>query len=296
MEALQSTFGDAFMSLPILIIGLIFFLGMLTSNVGLLYLFLGHFLVVPSFSFLANEKTKPFPLFPGKDKDEKFDIFKFARWFISLFIFFTVTTTSAKILSGTDYSLLILFGLLGAIPQFFELPFFFANPIAVIYPNSSNPTPSSSCSILPGVDSPYNSPSDWVSHITFFFGFIMANATALYNEPVPKVSSTSDASADKERQAKIQVRVANRKYISLTIALFSLVILFALLFFRFYKTACEDKLGIAWFPILVCYYLGFAFFTLVKSCGVRPADVLGIVQGMISSELIDNPIVCVGAT
>jgi hypothetical protein len=290
MEALQSTFGDAFMSLPILIIGLIFFLGMLTSNVGLLYLFLGHFLVVPSFSFLANERSHP--LFGN---DGKYDIFKIVRWSISLIIFFIVTTSSTRILSGSDNSYIMLLGLLGVIPQFFKLPFFFANPLAVIFPTSSNPAPSSSCSILPGVDSPYNSPSDWVNHITFFFGFIMANATALYNEPTPKVSSTSDPSADKAREAKIQVRVSNRKYISLTIALFSVVILFALLFFRFYKTACEDKLGMAWFPILICYYLGFAFFTLVKSCGVRPADVLGIVQGMISSELIDNPIVCVGA-
>ncbi len=291
MEALQSTFGDAFMSLPILIIGLVFFLGMLTSNVGLLYLFLGHFLVVPSFSFLANERSHPL-----YNNAEKFDIFKVARWFISLFIFFAVTITSAKIFSESDYSILILLGVFGVIPQFLKQPFFFANPIAIMFPSlSTNPTPSSGCSILPGVESPYSSPSDWVSHITFFFGFIMANSIALYNEPTPKVSSTNDATADKERDIKIKLRVTNRKSIAMTISIFSLVLLFALLSFRFYKTACEETIKIAFFPILVCYFLGYAFFTLVKSCGVRPADVLGIVQGMISTDLIDNPIVCVGA-
>ena len=289
MEALQSSFGDAFVSLPILIIGLIFFLGMLTSNVGLLYLFIGHFAVVPSFSFLANERSHPF-----FGDDGKADVFKIARWFISLAIFFTVTVYSTRVVSESDNSYYMFLALLGAIPQFLKKPFFFANPLSFFF-ESSNPSPGSKCSILPGVESPYSSPSDWVSHITFFFGFIMANAVALYTQPTPPVSSTKDPAADKERQAKIDLRVTNRKSISLTIMIVSLVIFLILLWFRFNKTECEERFAIASAPIIICYFLGYAFFQLVyKTCGVRPADVLGIVQGMISSELIDNPIVCVG--
>ena len=58
MESLGDSFGDAFITLPLLIIGFIFFLGTLTSNIGLLYLFLGHLGIVPALEFLGNE-TRP---------------------------------------------------------------------------------------------------------------------------------------------------------------------------------------------------------------------------------------------
>ena len=90
MEALQSSFGDAFVSLPILIIGLIFFLGMLTSNVGLLYLFLGHLAVVPSLSFLSNEKG-----IPWADEDGTRNPVKAIQWILSLIILFGFNVPSA---------------------------------------------------------------------------------------------------------------------------------------------------------------------------------------------------------
>ena len=287
MEALQSSFGDAFVSLPILIIGLIFFLGMLTSNVGLLYLFLGHLAVVPSLSFLSNEKG-----IPWADEDGTRNPVKAIQWILSLIILFTITIYSAVVSTGLA-GLAVFVGLLGIFPQLLGKPFFFMNPVASFVESSSSA--GGDCSIFPGVEKPYTSPSQWVSHMTFFFGFIMANAVAVYQEPTPKTSATSDPVADKKRQSSINLRVSNRKSITVSIMMISVIIFLTLMYFRYWKTGCEERLGVAWFPIIVIYLIGFAFFNLVyKTCGVRPADVLGIVQGMISTDLIDNPIVCVG--
>lgn len=303
MEALQSSFGDAFVSLPILIIGLIFFLGMLTSNVGLLYLFLGHLAVVPSLSFLSNEKDVPWA-----DTDKTAtpptvtrNPVKAFQWILSLIILFTIAIYSAVVSAG-GAGAAVTAGIIGIIPQFFGLPFFFMNPIPSLkalwnrkLPSDTEFSGGADCSIFPRVENPYNSPSQWVSHMTFFFGFIMANAAAVYQEPTPKTSATSDPVADKKRQASINLRVSNRKSITASIIIISLIIFFTLLYFRYGKTACEERFSVAWFPILVIYLMGAAFFNLVyKTCGVRPADVLGIVQGMISTDLINNPIVCVG--
>jgi len=74
-----------------------------------------------------------------------------------------------------------------------------------------------------------------------------------------------------------------------------IIILGILLWLRFTLTACEGTFISSLTHILIIYGTGISFcYVLIKSCGVRPADVLGIVQGMISADLIDNPIVCVG--
>jgi hypothetical protein len=44
------------------------------------------------------------------------------------------------------------------------------------------------------------------------------------------------------------------------------------------------------------FVLGSCFFYITyKLCGVRPTDILGIVQGMAPSKLVDNPIVCIAS-
>ena len=44
---------------------------------------------------------------------------------------------------------------------------------------------SGACAMLPNTSTPRINPSTWVSHFVFLYGFIMANATAIMNEPVP---------------------------------------------------------------------------------------------------------------
>ena len=299
MEALQSTFGDAFTTLPLLIMGFIFFLGALTSNIGLLYLFLGHLIIVPALGYLGNQTGHP--LYEG----DKFSVTVMFKWLFSLVVFSGINTGSLKASIDSVGSFGILVILLPAILQLiFKQSFFHffnfpdwknANGERFTGIPDSNPA-SPACNIIPAEDGQiYNSPSHWVNHIVFFFGFIMSNAVAVYSEPKPKEVNTGNTAADKKRNAQADQRVTNRKSLVVSIMCVSSIVLFILLFFRYKKSACEGDFRLAIIPGAIAYGTGFAFFNLLyKACGVRPADVLGIVQGMISSDLIDNPIVCVG--
>ena len=72
-------------------------------------------------------------------------------------------------------------------------------------------------------------------------------------------------------------------------------VLICLLYLRL-QTPCEDSIGNVAVPILITFFLGYGWFYIIyKECGVRPTDVLGIVQGFVSPDMIDNPIVCVGS-
>jgi hypothetical protein len=302
MEALQSSFGDAFATLPLLIMGFIFFLGMLTSNIGLLYLFIGHLIVVPAISFLGNDKGEIY-------KGGELDITKLFKLLASVAIFFGINFSSASTEAAKDgvEDSAAVFGVSGTLlpiillgfQYLFKRPLFdFLNPAYLPFLGipSNDAQPGPGCNILPHTEGAYSSPSHWVNHISFFFGFIMSNAVAVYKEPTPPNPTTADPAADKKRQAGIDLRVSNRKSITVSIMILSIVLFGLLLLFRYRKTACENNFWLALVPLSIAYMTGFGFFTLIyTSCGVRPADVLGIVQGLIDTKLIDNPIVCVGS-
>jgi len=308
MESLGDSFGDAFITLPLLIIGFIFFLGILTSNIGLLYLFLGHLGVVPALQFLGNE-TRPF----GQPKNMFY-------YFLSWLTFMLIHSFGLKGVTGSDLShivwacgvpsvaLHIYFRWFGksytrntfTFLDLVNIPYWLSEerqitesaPACNLLPSSkSEESPSKSTTI----STTMSSPSYWMYHIVFFFGFIFANALALYNEDVPEKVKTTDPKKDAERNANIDRRVTNRKSICIAIMILPIIILGILLWLRFTLTACEGTFISSLTHILITYGTGISFcYVLVKSCGVRPADVLGIVQGMISADLIDNPIVCVG--
>lgn len=282
IEGLQSSFGDAFVTLPLLLIGVSFFFGTLTSNTGLLYLFLGQLLLVPAVQFILNEPGR-FWLDP-KDTTKK-DPVRAIKWILSL-----LTTT---IFNGAPFDSrwdTVLRGVL--------TPFLLVGQLIVLNLYPPPPVDSKSCSLVPRVDldtSPvYSSPTSWTAHIVFFCSFVLHNAIGIYNEPTPELQATDEKEAA-IRKAKLDERVANRKWISGTIVFLSLVLLLVLLFFRYKFTPCESGFFRSLPGILVLFITGGSYFNLVyKYCGVRPADVLGIVQGLINPDLIDNPIVCVG--
>jgi hypothetical protein len=296
---LRQSFSDAFITLPLITIGLVFFLGMLTSNIGLIYLFFGHLLVVPSLAFFGNEK--------GLKENGEWSLAKGIKYFISLLILFTVYGVSLQGQTESNLSfliyLVILIPLIGQTIQL-NLPqeqqksfFYFYNPFEW-FMEKGDKSPSASCEMFPtgSEDTIYNTPSNWVNHISFFFGFIIANALAIYNEPTPKATGNSEE-AIKASAANIGSRVTNRKWLAGTITALSIFVFLVILMFRYNKTECEQSFWISFIPILITTFTGVSWFKLVQTkCGVRPADVLGIVQGMIPSQLIDNPIVCVGST
>lgn len=312
IEEIRSSVGDAFSTLPLLIIGFTFFLGTLTSNIGLLYVFIGHLIVVPALSFLANA--------PGIIWMEGgvFAPAKIMKWIFSTLLVLGIHGNALSSVSNSSYSYLLYLALLiplgvnvGAyfysknnnkvlddslFPPMFQYVNFFSWLLNFV--GVRNDPPNGECSMLPVKEkgSQGTGPSSWVTHITFFFGFILTNALAVYNQPTPTVNTSSnDAKQEKDRKNRLELRVRNRKWLSMSIFIISLIAFIILLLFRYKQTDCESTFLHSLVPLVIIALTGSAWFNLIfNNCGVRPADVLGIVQGMISPDLIDNPIVCVG--
>jgi hypothetical protein len=297
ISELKSLTGDAFFTLPLLIISFLFFFGTMTSNVGMLYLFLGHLLIAPALSFLTNEKG-PF-LFDS----DSISIGKAIKWFLSMFIFLNVNSASIESLTGSSYSYFMnIFLLIPGIFQFVyrnSTPLSYLNPVAWFKDDPSQTAPPN-CSMFPGKSADESKPlvmSSWITHISFFFGFILSNTLQILNRPDPTLSSTpADESERNKKQNALDSRIRNRKLLASSIFSIASIIFLLLLFLRYSRTSCESSFFYSLFPIAITVLSGASWFFLIYSkCGIQPADILGIVQGFIDQDLVDNPIVCVGS-
>jgi hypothetical protein len=70
------------------------------------------------------------------------------------------------------------------------------------------------------------------------------------------------------------------------------IVFLTLLYFRFTKTPCESGLALQFAPLLYTFLIGYAAFSVAATCGARPVDVLGLVQGMIQPTA---PVVCMAS-
>jgi hypothetical protein len=272
----KSLTGDAFLTLPLLLMGFIFFFGLLTSNTGLLWLFLGQLLLVPALGFLSNE-----PLQFTKD-DKLFDFLKLFKFLISAGS--TLGLQGSMVFSNSDYSW---------IPWLIWI-FSFTGFLFKKENNEKQTQPA--CSMIPDDSSTYTTPSSWMTHIAFLFGFLFNNALSIYNEPTPEVVNAPDDDTRAKREASVAKNVENRKWFSALILAMITIFFFILLIFRYRKTPCEGSFTSSILPLTYIMTTGASWFHFIwKSCGVRPVDVLGIVQGMVSPDMLNTPIVCVGS-
>jgi hypothetical protein len=302
MESVKSSIGDAFLTLPLIIVGFTFFLGTLTSNISLLYLFLGHLTVVPALFTIYNT-----PLVSSSN------IFGGAGILLSLLIIFAILFFSSFYVTGINVNFvwialwIAMFLAVSAGLVRKDLPCGIGlNPLSwTSYFSQNKEQPSALCSIIPGlsdekIPEKHTSPSAWVVNIAFFFGFIMANVISIYNQPTPQIpqSLTLDSPESlKDQQNKINARVNFRKILVSVIGTITTILFLILLYFRFNNGGCEKGFWYCLFPISICYLTGMAFFKVIyDNCGILPTDVLGIASGAISPDLIDAPIVCTGDT
>lgn len=297
--SLRDSLGDAFVTLPLLLLGFVFLFGTLTSNTGLLLLFIGEVVLVPILGFLGNNKGDPFRT-ANKQGEMSFDLITALKTVIACVIFYSVHSTATS--SGGMFSTPIIIIILQYVVLYFTAGksqyshFDIVNPARWFGVETRSPSDSVNCSIIPNAKDTYKSPTYWANHIVFFFGFLISNAVAVYSEPTPKVTDAGTEQEQKERQARVDARVANRKFLTACIIGICSVVLILLLAFRYNKSECEGSFSLAFVPLLIAGLTGSAWFTMIyKSCGVRPTDILGIVQGMVPAELVDNPIVCVGS-
>ena len=212
---------QSFLSLPLLLVGWIFFMGLTQGNIALLILALGHIFIVPLSAMLSN----------------------------------TLVEALVKLLEKMPS--------IGerTISRFFTVP------------NVDN------CNLIPGsmekiVPFLWVAPSYWVAHISFFAVFILANAYFISIMPAAE-------GADKDKVQRRQTQVAISSV--LTSLVFSLLIVM-----RYFLTGCETVGGIA-LGLLLMGSLGYAWYTLVRSCSVKDSDVFGIIQSVLPEAMKDEP-------
>jgi len=292
--SIKDSLQEGILVLPHLLSGFFFFIGILTSNIGMLCLAFGHFFIVPSLSVFANNDWESFT-----DKGINF---------IGLF---------RPVLAGGVLAICLI-GFLGVsviIPVLFAVKFVidaaFGNSHMTLF-DTINPYVWFSGTIKKNkgatVDLCYLSPEDvygkdqrrtpsgWTIHLLFFAGFLLANAGKLYALPVPKLTSSGDTKIDANNKEQIDILVNNRKIITGTILGLTIAVVLILLYVQYTMTPCEDTIYESFFPMIYCLLFGISWYTfLTDSCGIPASDILGLVQGFISPTAITNPIVCVGS-
>ena len=302
--SIKDFFQDGFLVLPHLLSGFFFFIGIFTSNIGMICLMLGHFIIVPSLSFFANREWS---FFTGQT-----GVFNWREVGISLI---PASILSLALINWVDLTSLwgltipIIYGAKALLPMFFNhidtsISLFDAlNPYVWINgtPKKKEASNTELCYLSPeehfisGQGAQRRSPSGWTIHILFFFGFLMANAYALYSKPIPNLVDKGDAKINAANKEQLDARVKNRKLITGMILAVSSVALLIILYVRMTMSRCEDTVFEVLFPMLYCLLFGVAWYTLLTDgCGLSSSDILGLVQGFISPDLINNPIVCVG--
>jgi len=298
---------DSFLVLPHLLSGFFFFVGLFTTNIGMLVLALGHLLVVPALSFYANSDT-PFYDTTGIAWLTVLSslaygvvlVFTLAGCFGGTFGGFMGALTAGTV-GGT-----FLLGLLAlkflSDSKFIDFgsmsPFDVANPYRWFAGPPPTSNPSELCYLSPGesTTSGRRTPSAWMIHVLFFFGVVIANAYSIYVLPSPRLNPTGDPTVDASSQEQLNQRVNTRKLITASIIGISLAALALLIYIRATFTPCDSLLAHSVLPMMITFLFGIAWFcVLTNSCGIPASDILGLVQGFISPAAIDNPIVCVGS-
>jgi hypothetical protein len=300
VQLLRSEFADSFLYLPLLILGFSFLYGLLTSNIGLLYLFLGQLVTVPALGFLANEKA-PF----ASTQNIFFTLLSSAILFGLVSqgtLHFTKDMPGGQA-AYTWLSVPIVLAIVKYFGDFKDLGLLdLLNPAVWMGVSGAAEGSSAICSIVPGVAKPWGNPSSWNLHITYFSGYILANAITLYNQPAPVLDESNlpaDATAEQitsaisQKKGELATRVGNRKTTATIVGSIISVVCLVLLWFRFNRTQCESDWRIQLFPLILSVLVGYMSFAFAAECGVRPVDVLGLVQGMIQPIA---PTVCVATS
>ena len=299
--SIKDSLQDGLLVLPHLLSGFFFFVGILTMNIGMLCLALAHFFIVPSISFFANNEWS---LWNGSWINAYGIVFSF----IPAAALFLCLMNGANLSSISAFILPVMYLIKLVLPMISEETFSkkmtlfdTINPYIWLYGKIEKKQASTIdlCYLAPeerlGGDQ-RRSPSGWLIHVLFFFGFLLANASTLYAQPIPTIRPTNNDDINASSRDQLEIRVNNRKMITGTIIGLSIVSLALLLWFRYSLSPCEDTIYESLFPILYCFLLGFSFYSvLTNSCGIPASDILGLVQGFISPTAADNPIVCIGS-
>lgn len=298
---MKDTVTDGILILPHLLSGFFFLIGTLTSNIGMLCIAAGHLILVPLIAYCANNA---WPML----KSGKINFIEMGKSVVAIVILMCIGV-GANIPAGLILGFLALIGLLifkyiqgEKETSVFDCvnPYVWFNDIKTST-DSQSPvcflSPDESTAAAAKAAPRRNTPSSWSIHILFFFGFLITNAISLYSQPIPTFTLSGDASIDASRQELLNTRVSNRKMITGIIIALSFILLISLIYVRMVLTPCEGTFWEILTPSIYSLLFGSAWYTVITaSCGIPASDILGLVQGFINPDAIDNPIVCLGST
>lgn len=117
-------------------------------------------------------------------------------------------------------------------------------------------------------------PSLWMSHIIFFFSFLLSNAYSIYF-----MKPADNADPEKVERRKTQVLIS---------IILSTVIAFVLILMRKLLVGCETWLGMA-VAFLTMVPLGYGWYSFARECSARDSDIFGIVQKVLPDSAKQPP-------
>jgi hypothetical protein len=124
-------------------------------------------------------------------------------------------------------------------------------------------------------------PSFWMAQVLFFVGYLLQNATSLYNQPSDPMAS--------------EAKVRNRREQAITAIVITTIITIAFVAIR-YTTGCETAFGIA-IAVLTMIPLGVGWYQFASLCGARNSDVFGISAKILPIGASEPPPqVCINTT
>lgn len=286
IKRIQSLLADSMETLPLLLSGLLFFIGTLTANTGMLLMIVSIVFGVNTLGFLLN--LKPYT------QQTSGSIFRIV---LSLGLMAALRFTIPYMKKSEGITKDVLLGLTVSVYIVHALYMLFGQL------SFTQEEVSGQCSVFGKAGSEFSNPSLWSIAITYIIGFIFANAYYVFAMDVPTVSEdffkgeTNEQVRNKrvaEQQKLVDDRVMNRKIQTGMIMLVCIIVLVSLLWYRINLTNCEQSAFALVFPLLFVALISFyLFYFIVLDCGIRPADVLGITYDMVHPDLINNPVVCV---
>lgn len=295
MDAVRSFLLDSFHVTPLLLLFAMFFLGVLTSNIGMLLTGVGAAWMAPTLHTLATRFATPVTSFKDGSMPWYMYIFYVGAPFALLR---PLIDFMRKLGAGgqLEYlNILSLFFIVG--PVITEAAGFKIPPLQFLNPlrwGSMPATPLSGgdarmCSLLPPrpSDLVYSSPSLWTTMYVFLFGLLMSNAVELYRLPNPTLATVPSANLkealDKQEDTRKQIATGS-------IALLVLITC-GILYYRMSVVGCDTWVDIPFFALVAVF--GAAWYSLLtEQCGIRAADLFGIVSTYVPPSVLQKPIVC----
>jgi hypothetical protein len=153
-----------------------------------------------------------------------------------------------------------------------------------ILPEASKAAPGAAdlTTLIPSGDSSSSAtlmPTSWMNHTLFFFGYMLANGVSLFT-----MQSDSDSKP---------YLVENRKAKAITVMAMSLVSAAVIILLRYKMTSGAETLPGIFTALVVGGGLGYGWYQLAAACGIRHADIMGVVQSIVPPQKEARPLGCV---